>query len=51
MNPNQVSNGFVKPVPTEEEKGKVNLIITWSLFLANVEKSYKSDLRVFLLLL
>lgn len=50
MNPNQVPNGFVKPVPTEEEKGKVNLI-TWSLFLANLEKSYKSDLRVFLLLL
>ncbi|KAG5404980.1 hypothetical protein IGI04_011098 [Brassica rapa subsp. trilocularis] len=23
MNPNQVPNGFVKPVPTEEEKGKI----------------------------
>lgn len=43
MNSNQVSNGFVKPVPTEEEKGKVNLV-TWSLFLANLEKYYKSDL-------
>lgn len=39
MNPNPVTNGFVKPVPTEEEQAKVTLTL-----LIILELGFRSDL-------